>query len=143
MNASFAPCGGGGRICLNAAKKLGGAAYNMPRLSLPQAKEETRGHDVTDRRRRGLRSASCRSSFDEPVALSQRLLARSGDDARHDRSGLAILSPKFADFGAAGLAPRAGQAGFESRRHEGAGARSVRRQLCDLQSALWLADGVF
>ena len=92
------------------------------------SEEETRGHDVTDRGRRGLRSASRRSSSDQPVALPQRLLARPGDDARHDRSGLAILSDQFADLVAAGLAAGAGQAGLKPRRHADAGARPFRRQ---------------
>ena len=103
--------------------------------------EETR-HDVTDRGRRGLRSASRRSSSDQPAALSQRLLARPGDDPRHGRSGVAILSGEFADHLAAGLAAVEGQTRLQPRGHEGAGARSVRRQLRHLQSAVRRADGV-
>ena len=94
------------------------------------------------RRRRGLRSASRRSASDQPVALHERLLARPGDDARHDRSGLAILSDQFADLVAAGLAAGAGQAGRKSRRHAEAGARPVSGELRHLQSALRRADGV-
>src|SRR3954463_11615058 len=67
-------------------------------------------HDPTDSGRRGLRSASGRSSSHQPAAVSQRLLARPGDDARHDRPGVAILSAKFPDHLAAGLAAVAGQA---------------------------------
>ncbi len=99
-------------------------------------------HDVTDRGRRGLRSASSRSSFDQPAALSQRLLARSGHDTGNGRSGVAILSREFADHRAAGLAAFAGQAGVQPRRHEDAGARSVRHPLRHLQSAVRRADGV-
>ena len=55
----------------------------------------------------------------------ERLLARPGDDARHDRPGLAILSDQFADLVAAGLAAGAGQAGLQPRRHAEAGARPV------------------
>src|SRR6266404_1817619 len=99
-------------------------------------------HDVTDRGRRGLRSASCRSSPDQPVALSQRLLARPGHDAGNDRSGIAILSDEFADLFAPGLAAGEGQAGIKSRRHADAGARPVWRPLRDLQSALRRADGI-
>src|ERR1019366_2994956 len=119
-------------------------AISIQALNLTSA--ATRGnqrHDVTDRGRRGLRSASCRSSPDEPLALSQRLLARSGNDPGNDRSGVAILSDKFADHIAAGLAAGAGQTGLTPRRYEGAGARPVRRQLRHLQSALRRADGVF
>src|SRR6476469_5465022 len=105
--------------------------------------EETETHDVTDRGRRGLRPASGRASFDQPVALPERLLARPGDDPGDDRPRVAILSREFADFLAAGLAAGAGQAGLQSRRHEGAGARPVRRQLRHLQSALRRADGIF
>ena len=86
-------------------------------------------HDVAASRRRGLRSASRRSSSDQPVALHERLLARPGDDARHDRPGLAILSDQFADLLAAGLAAGAGQAGLGPRRHAEAGARPVSVQL--------------
>src|SRR6476660_4493500 len=78
-------------------------------------------HDVTDRGRRGLRSVSCRSPPDQPVALSQRLLARPGNDARNDRSGLAILSGEFADRFAPRLAAGKGQTGITSRRPAGAG----------------------
>ena len=52
-------------------------------------------HDVTDCGRRGLRSASGRSSSDQPVAVSERLLARPGDDARDDRPGVAVLSRRI------------------------------------------------
>src|ERR1700754_3584534 len=85
-------------------------------------------HDVADRWRRGLRSASRRSASDQPVALHERLLARPGDDARNDRPGLAILSDQFADLLAAGLAAGAGQAGRRSRRHAATGARSLSSQ---------------
>src|SRR5262245_66609137 len=61
-------------------------------------------HDVTGPGRRGLRPASGRAASDEPVALHERLLARSGDDARHDRPDLAILSDQFTDLGPTGLA---------------------------------------
>ena len=107
------------------------------------SEEETRGHDVTARGRRGLRSASGRSSFDQPVALPQRLLARPGDDAGHDRPGIAILSDQLADLVAAGLAAGAGQAGLQPRRHEDAGARPFWCQHRHLQSAVRRADGVF
>ena len=105
--------------------------------------EETRGHDVTDRGRRGLRSASGRPSSDQPAALYERLLARPGHHARHDRPGVAVLSHQFADLLAAGLAAREGQAGLEPRGHAGAGARSVRHSFRHLQSAVRRADGVF
>src|SRR5258708_37464347 len=75
----------------------------LPTRQAPGARGN-QDHDVTDRGRRGLRPASCRSSPDQPVALSQRLLARPGNDARNDRSGLAILPGEFADRFAAGLA---------------------------------------
>ncbi len=105
--------------------------------------EETRGHDVTDRGRRGLRSAPGRPPSDQPVALHERLLARPGHHARHDRPGVAVLSHEFADLVAAGLAARQGQAGLESRGYAGAGARSVRHGFRHLQSAVRRADGVF
>src|SRR5260221_5411299 len=66
-------------------------------------------HDVADPGWRGLRSASRRSASHHPAALYERLLARPGDDARHDRPGLAILSGQFADLGTPGLAACAGQ----------------------------------
>ena len=59
----------------------------------------------------------------------ERLLARPGHHARHDRPGVAVLSHEFADLLAAGLAAREGQAGLEPRGHADAGARSVRHQL--------------
>src|ERR1700694_4399882 len=80
------------------------APYVVPQQTV--RRREPRGnqrHDVTDRGRRGLRSASGRSSSDQPVALSERLLARSGDDPRDDRPGLAVLSRQFDDLGAARL----------------------------------------
>src|SRR5882762_5688518 len=89
-------------------------------------------HDVADCRWRGLRSASRRSSSHNPAALYERLLARPGDDARHDRSGFAILSGQFADLGASGLAAGAGQAGLEPRRHAETGAGSVSNRLWHL-----------
>ena len=101
------------------------------------------GHDVSHCGWRGLRSASRRAPFDEPPAVSERLLARSGHHARHDRSDLAILSEQFADLGAAGLAAGAGQAGLEPGRHAEAGAGPFQRGLRHLQSALRRADGVF
>ena len=104
--------------------------------------EETRDHDVNDRGRRGLRSTSCRSSPDQPVALSQRLLARSGNDAGNDRPGLAILSGEFADLLAAGLAAGQGQAGLAAPGHAGAGTRPLWCALRHLQSALRRADGI-
>ena len=108
-----------------------------------RARSPTRKHhDVAASRRRGLRPASRRSSSDQPAALHERLLARPGDDARHDRSGLAILSDQFADLVAAGLAAGAGQAGLEPRRHAEAGARPVSGRLRHLQSPVWRADGV-
>ena len=111
--------------------------------SRPTRRRGTRKHhDVADRRWRGLRSASRRAAFDQPVALHERLLARPGDDARHDRSGLAILSDQFADLLAPGLAAGAGQAGRKSRRHAKAGARQVWYSLRHLQPALRRADGV-
>src|SRR4051794_23969896 len=69
--------------------------------------------DAADSRRGGLRPASGRPPPHQPAAVSQRLLARSGDDARHDRPGVAILSAKFPDHGAARLAAVARQAGFQ------------------------------
>src|SRR6476620_9836984 len=107
---------------------------------------EARGnqrHDVTDCGRRGLRSASGPASFDEPVALPQRLLARPGDDPRNDRPGLAILPRELTDLVPAGLAADAGQTVLEPRRHESAGARPLRRQLRHLQATLRRADGIF
>src|SRR6266478_6684511 len=120
-----------------------GAPYAVLNQRADAASKRKQDHDVTDGGRRGLRSASCRSSPDQPVALSQRLLARSGNDARNDRSGVAILSNEFADLIAAGLAAGAGQTGSKSRRHAGTGARPVWRRLRHLQSALRRADGIF
>ena len=99
-------------------------------------------HDVAASRRRGLRPASRRSSSDQPVALYERLLARPGDDARHDRSGLAILSDQFADFLAAGLAARAGQAGPDLADMQKQALDRFRHGFRHLQSALRRADGV-
>ena len=95
--------------CLNAVRTSG--RYRCRRRA-----SERGNHVMTSplRRRRGLRSASRRSASDQPVALHERLLARPGDDARHDRSGLAILSDQFADLVAAGLAAGAGQAGLQT-----------------------------
>src|SRR5580704_1161849 len=53
--------------------------------------------DVTATWRRGLRPASGGPASDQPVALHERLLARPGHDARHGRSGVAVLSHAFAD----------------------------------------------
>ena len=101
-----------------------------------------RTDDVTDCGRRGLRSASGAASSHQPSALPQRLLARPGDDARHDRPRVAVLSAAFADFRAARLAARRGQAGRKPSRSHHPGARPVRHGDRDLQSALRLADGV-
>src|SRR5580704_3939900 len=92
------------RACFNAPSEAGAAK---------RPNEENWPYDVTIRGRRGLRPAPGRPASHEPVALSERLLARPGDHARHDRPGVAILSDPFADLSATRLAAGKGQAGIE------------------------------
>ena len=124
--------------CLNAAQEPSGAATRCRRT------RKQRTHDVTDRGWRGLRSASRRAPSDQPAAVHERLLARPGDDARHDRPGVAILSDQFADLARA----RTGGRRRASRAPALPTCRSRRSigfsvSLRHLQSALRRADGVF
>ncbi len=123
--------------CFNAGVKRRGTAPE--RGNRPQGKPD----DVPDCGRRGLRPAPGRAAPHQPVALSQRLLARPGDDPRHDRPGVAILSDPFADLLASRLAAGKGQARIEPAGHAQAGARSVQGRFRHLQPAVRRADGVF
>src|SRR5215468_252223 len=104
--------GGCGRVrsLLECAGESGAAKRPGAKRKRNVKEEELEAYDVTDPGRRRLRPAPGRSPSHEPPALSQRLLARPGDDTRHDRPGVAVLSDQFADLRAAGLAAGARQA---------------------------------
>ena len=114
-------CGPAGRACLNAVREPGGEALQ------DAVRRARRGNQAMTSPIAGGVDCDLHPAVPHLTSLLpylERLLARPGDDARHDRPGLAILSDQFADLVAAGLAAGAGQAGLEPRRHAEAGARS-------------------